>query len=236
MKEQEITVRNVKKPVLNNKSPIKREIDPRKERIYKKHYYMGNQFVQRMLIQFRKDATIQLDDETTNQINQARSDGYHLENSANKQYNASFDFDFGNVRIHSDNKSDALNRQLNAKAFTTGQDIFFRDGAYQPNTTEGQQLIAHELTHVVQQANGAVGGSSSKMTVNPPNDRFEREADTVAKEVVGSINSPPVQRQVPEEEEEELQTKAVYRQAAPEEEDEEILQRQEEEDEEELNA
>jgi hypothetical protein len=47
---------------------------------------------------------------------------------------------------------------LNAKAFTTGSDIFFRNGAYSPQSSGGQELLAHELTHVVQQSTGAVGG------------------------------------------------------------------------------
>ena len=63
----------------------------------------------------------------------------------------------------------------------------------------GRELLAHELTHVVQQSSGAVPGSD-KMTVNAPNDSFEQEADAVAKAAL----SQPVQRQ---EEEDELQMK-----------------------------
>jgi hypothetical protein len=59
--------------------------------------------------------------------------------------------DFGRVNVHTDTQSDRLNQAIQAKAFTTGQDIFFRQGAYQPESQSGQKLIAHELTHVVQQ-------------------------------------------------------------------------------------
>jgi hypothetical protein len=59
--------------------------------------------------------------------------------------------DFSGVTVHTDTQSDQLNRSVQAKAFTTGQDIFFRQGAYQPSSRSGQELIAHELTHVVQQ-------------------------------------------------------------------------------------
>jgi Skp family chaperone for outer membrane proteins len=62
--------------------------------------------------------------------------------------------DFSAVRVHTGVQSDVLNQAIQAKAFTTGQDVFFRLGAYQPGNRGGQELIAHELTHVVQQTGG----------------------------------------------------------------------------------
>jgi hypothetical protein len=62
-----------------------------------------------------------------------------------------FGADFSSVRIHSDSQADTLNRSISARAFTTGNDIFFRRGEYQPGSADGQRLLAHELTHVVQQ-------------------------------------------------------------------------------------
>jgi hypothetical protein len=64
--------------------------------------------------------------------------------------------DFSGVKVHTDSQSDQLNQSIQAKAFTTGQDVFFRQGAYEPSSRGGQELIAHELTHVVQQNGGAV--------------------------------------------------------------------------------
>lgn len=64
--------------------------------------------------------------------------------------------DFSRVQIHTDHQSHQLNQSIQAKAFTTGQDIFFRQGAYNPASRAGQTLIAHELTHVVQQKGGLV--------------------------------------------------------------------------------
>ncbi len=57
-----------------------------------------------------------------------------------------------NVRVHADAEAAALNRELDAHAFTVGSDIFFADGKYDPRSTEGQSLLAHEITHVGQQA------------------------------------------------------------------------------------
>ncbi len=62
-----------------------------------------------------------------------------------------FGSNFSQVRIHTDAQSDQLNRSIQAKAFTTGQDIFFRSGEYNPDSIAGQELMAHELTHIMQQ-------------------------------------------------------------------------------------
>jgi len=59
--------------------------------------------------------------------------------------------DFGDVRIHTGTKADRAARSINAEAFTVGRDVAFRSGAYRPATTTGKRLLAHELTHVVQQ-------------------------------------------------------------------------------------
>ncbi len=66
-----------------------------------------------------------------------------------------FGTDFGGVRVHSGGDAVQLNRDLNAKAFTHGRDIYFGAGAYAPETDTGKRLLAHELTHVVQQTGSA---------------------------------------------------------------------------------
>ncbi|MEW6428987.1 MAG: DUF4157 domain-containing protein [Thermodesulfobacteriota bacterium] len=66
-----------------------------------------------------------------------------------------FGADFGRVRIHTSDRAAALNRRLNAQAFTVGSHIFFGENRYQPETDEGRHLIAHELTHTIQQGAAA---------------------------------------------------------------------------------
>jgi hypothetical protein len=88
-------------------------------------------------------------------IDAARLNGKPMSASVRASLEPQFGIDLGDVRIHSDAESDKLSQQLEAKAFTTGRDIFFRDSAYQPDTDSGKQLIAHELTHVVQQVGQA---------------------------------------------------------------------------------
>ena len=87
-------------------------------------------------------------------ITQAQGGGLPLAEGVRAPMEQAFAADFSGVRVHTDAESDSLNRSLQARAFTTGQDIFFRQGEYSPSSSGGQQLLAHELTHVVQQ-NGA---------------------------------------------------------------------------------
>ncbi|WP_414577266.1 DUF4157 domain-containing protein [Anabaena sp. CCY 9402-a] len=84
-------------------------------------------------------------------IQKSRGTGQPLAEHIQQPMEQAFGTDFSLVKVHTDSQSDQLNQSLQAKAFTTGQDIFFRQGAYQPSTQGGQELIAHELTHVVQQ-------------------------------------------------------------------------------------
>ncbi len=63
-----------------------------------------------------------------------------------------FGFEFSNVRIHTDETAIQLNKGLNARAFAHGSDIYFNKGEYSPNSFDGKKLLAHELTHVVQQS------------------------------------------------------------------------------------
>ncbi len=84
-------------------------------------------------------------------INSARGRGQALDPTLQRSMGRTMGADFSRVRVHTDAQSDQLNRSIQAKAFTTGQDVFFRQGAYDPGSRGGQTLIAHELTHVIQQ-------------------------------------------------------------------------------------
>jgi Domain of unknown function (DUF4157) len=84
-------------------------------------------------------------------INGARGGGQSLDAGLQQSMGQAMGADFSGVRVHTDAQADQLNRSIQAKAFTTGQDVFFRQGEYNPGSQSGQELIAHELTHVVQQ-------------------------------------------------------------------------------------
>jgi hypothetical protein len=89
-------------------------------------------------------------------INSARGGGQPLNAGLQQSMGEAMGADFSSVRVHTDAQSDQLNRSIQAKAFTTGQNVFFRQGAYQPGNRGGQELLAHELTHVMQQNGEAV--------------------------------------------------------------------------------
>lgn len=114
-------------------------------------------------------------------IEQARGSGQPLSGDVRTSMEGVFGADFSNVRVHTNAESDSLNRSMNAQAFTSEQDIFFSKGAYNPNQPEGKEILAHELTHVVQQ-NGSE--PRAKLEVSHPADRDEQEADEVGRMVV----------------------------------------------------
>ncbi|MCA9978712.1 MAG: DUF4157 domain-containing protein, partial [Anaerolineales bacterium] len=89
-------------------------------------------------------------------INQARGGGQRLDTDLQQSMGQAMGADFSDVKIHTDARSHQLNQSIQAKAFTTGQDVFFRQGEYNPKSKDGQALIAHELTHVVQQNGNTV--------------------------------------------------------------------------------
>jgi hypothetical protein len=80
-----------------------------------------------------------------------KSDGQPLERSVSEYMEPRFGYSFQDVRIHTSSQSTDISHSLNARAFTTGKDIYFGHGEYNPRSNEGKKLIAHELTHVVQQ-------------------------------------------------------------------------------------
>lgn len=92
--------------------------------------------------------------ELSNRIADTQGSGSGMDSVTGAFMSDRFGVDFGNVKIHSDGESAKMNRELNARAFTTGNDIYFNEGEYNPGLDKGKHLLAHELTHVVQQNSG----------------------------------------------------------------------------------
>lgn len=209
------------------------------------HRAIGNQAVQRLIAQRNGQGPAELDEETAGRIDRARSGGQALDRSMQEEMGGAMGYDFGGVRAHTSPEADDLSRELGAKAFTTGQDVFFREGAYDPGSTAGRELIAHELSHVVQQGTGQVRGGG-RMTVNAPGDAHEQRADASARAATGAglqrqeelpeEELVQAQEELPEEElvqaQEELPEEELV-QAQPEEEEEPVQMQAEEEEEEE---
>ena len=89
---------------------------------------------------------------------------------------------FSDVRVHTDSLATSLARSVQARAFTTGADIYFASGEYSPGSSSGQQLLAHELTHVVQQRGAPTTG---ELRVSEPGDALERQAERAAGTIAG---------------------------------------------------
>ncbi|HBE18292.1 MAG TPA: hypothetical protein DEG17_25170 [Cyanobacteria bacterium UBA11149] len=100
-------------------------------------------------------------------IQQAKGSGQPLSDAIRQPMEHSLGADFRGVKVHTNDRSDRLNRSIQSKAFTTGKDIFFRQGEYNPVNHQGQKLIAHELTHVVQQNGNTLLGEGNIMAPRP---------------------------------------------------------------------
>jgi Domain of unknown function (DUF4157) len=86
------------------------------------------------------------------------------------------------VRIHTDDGAAALARAVSARAFTVGSDVYFGRGQYKPGTADGNQLIAHEVAHTVQQRGAPADGP---LVVSQPGDALERDAESAARDAFG---------------------------------------------------
>ncbi|MEJ2004867.1 MAG: DUF4157 domain-containing protein [Cyclobacteriaceae bacterium] len=89
-------------------------------------------------------------------LHKSTSGGMRLPRATNRFMSRSFGVDFSHVRIHTDENAHKLNEAIHARAFTHGSDIYMNQGQYAPATPKGGKLLAHELTHVVQQDNNRV--------------------------------------------------------------------------------
>ncbi|MEH2258765.1 eCIS core domain-containing protein [Nostoc sp.] len=107
-------------------------------------------------------------------IQQARGNGQPLADDIKHPMEQAFGADFSSVRVHTDAQSNSLNESIQARAFTTGQDVFFHQGEYSPESNAGKELLAHELTHVVQQNSSAVQPKS--LHVAPKENKLQTKA------------------------------------------------------------
>ena len=96
-------------------------------------------------------------DAVTQQIQSTRGGGQPMQEPVRRFMENGFGADFSSVRIHNDSNAGQLSHELNARAFTVGNDIYFNEGYYSPGSTEGKHLLAHELTHTLQQGSGDAG-------------------------------------------------------------------------------
>jgi len=114
-------------------------------------------------------------------IARTRGGGSSLDSGTRERVGPAFGDSLADVRVHTDGTADALARSVSARAFTTGADLYFARGEYRPGSKEGQRLLAHELSHVVQQRGAPTSGS---LVVSQPGEALEVEADAASRELV----------------------------------------------------
>jgi hypothetical protein len=108
------------------------------------------------------------------------SPGQPLDATSRAFFESRFGHDFSRVRVHHDDEAARSAEELDALAYTTGQDVFFAPNQYHPHTSEGKRLLAHELVHVVQQSLGQPSAGIDRGA----SDSLERAADTYADNVL----------------------------------------------------
>lgn len=105
-------------------------------------------------------------------LNSSKGSGNGMDKNTKQEMESGFGADFSNVNIHTDSKAVQMSEELGAQAFTNGNDVYFNKGKYNPNSKEGKHLLAHELTHTIQQTGGKQkSGTIQKMSIeNHPED------------------------------------------------------------------
>lgn len=108
---------------------------------------------------------------------QTKGQGQPIQEDTRSFFENKFGADFSDVRVHTGTDASQLNKSIHAKAFTRGSNIYFSDGAYDPSSSTGKGLLAHELTHVVQQGH-ADGPAQRSAEDDAPIQREEADDDT----------------------------------------------------------
>ena len=122
------------------------------------------------------------------QLTQSQDEGSSLPEHSSAFMESRFGTDFSDVRVHTDSQATEMAKTLNAQAFTRGKDIYFGAGRYAPRTTSGDRLLAHELTHVIQQRSlPAIQGfppSLSRLSTENSEIIYRQPADATGTEAV----------------------------------------------------
>ncbi|MBD0371725.1 MAG: DUF4157 domain-containing protein [Pyrinomonadaceae bacterium] len=113
-----------------------------------------------------------------------RSSGQPLDAATRSFFEPRFGHDFSQVRVHTGAKAAESAQAVNALAYTVGRDVVFAGGQYAPHTFEGQKLLAHELSHVLQQSQGGAGAPAARLKVGTTTDPSEAAADYAAQQVL----------------------------------------------------
>jgi len=119
-------------------------------------------------------SSTQASSDLQSRLNSSRGGGSPLSSDMQSSMGAAMGADFSNVRVHTGSEAEAMNKDLNAQAFTHGSDIYFNEGKYDTNSDSGKHLLAHELTHTVQQGKSVRKKVQKKVSVSKTAPRIQR--------------------------------------------------------------
>jgi hypothetical protein len=174
-------VERQRQPAAAELAPIARRDDPEAS-ISRLASAMGNRGLSRAITQMRDGEGILpgglVHPDVEAAIAAASGGGSRVSAGVADHVGGAYGEPLGDVRVHNDEHAAALSRAVSARAFTVGSDIFFGAGEYQPDSTGGRELLAHELAHVVQQRGAPNAGP---LMVSQPGDTLEREAEAAAR-------------------------------------------------------
>lgn len=123
-----------------------------------------------------------------------RTPSTQIEPAVRGEMERKFGWDFSSVRVHANREATALAAQLGARAFTVGRDVAFAQEAYQPATPEGKRLLAHELSHVIQQSDIGAARIPTRVGEQKHETEATRAAASTGKTPLSRVSEPVVQR------------------------------------------
>ncbi|MGC9524635.1 MAG: eCIS core domain-containing protein, partial [Limnospira sp.] len=126
-----------------------------------------------------KSRAFEADQDIERRLKAKKGSGNPLPEDTRDFMESRFGQDFGKVRVHTDGDAAWMNQELEAKAFTYGEDIYFNAGEYNPESEQGKKLLAHELTHTVQQT-GSKAKDKSTLEIPDKNNKVRRQPDMIS--------------------------------------------------------
>ena len=130
-----------------------------------------------MLQKKQNSGVVERNENVVGRILQHKGNGRPIEPKTREFMESRFGDDFSKVKVHADSQADKLSSWLGAEAFTVGKDVYFKAGKYSPASIQGKKLLAHELTHVVQQSGSISLNSSQKQIQTKKTITITRDVD-----------------------------------------------------------
>jgi hypothetical protein len=115
-------------------------------------------------VQAKSKDSNSVNDGVESDLNSSKGGGNGMDKNTKREMESGFGADFSNVNIHTDSKAVKMSEELGAQAFTHGNDVYFNKGKYNPESKEGKHLLAHELTHTIQQTGSKTTNNVQKLS------------------------------------------------------------------------